>query len=235
MSVRDSWYRKTSWSPADATEFEQRLARSRTQRAQYLHIQAWHLAETGKARFAAPAIELANRCLREDLQGFFVVSTHLTIAEANSTLGRKDQALTAYRAAVSAEAKKRGMRCCAYLSYAWFVITHGMADEFGDVLKAMESMEDGDLILPIAQYKFFASLAIISHELGDIDNARRMARNALQAESSAAPFARHRDFGIVKNIDKSIQGRIRKLAANKSPGRTRAGKSAKVIHRRARR
>jgi tetratricopeptide (TPR) repeat protein len=213
MSAHDSWFRKTSWSAADATEFERRLARSRTQKAQYLHIQAGHLAETGKARLAAPAIELASRCLSEDRHRFFETSAHLTIAEANGTLGRRDEALKAYRAAVSAEAKTRGMRCCAYLSYAWFVVTHGLAAEFGNVLKAMESMEDGDLVFPIAQYKFFASLALISQELGDSDNAQRMARNALKAESSAAPFARHREVGIVKNIDKSIQKRIRQIAA----------------------
>lgn len=212
MSTRHDWYRRSTWSAADACDFEQRLSRSRSQRAQYLHIQAGHLAETCKARLAGPAIALASRCLEEDPNGFFEVSAHLTIAKANGTLGNKVGALEAYRAAVKAEARQPG-RYCAYLEYAWFAVTNDLTDAFGDVLDAMESMEEGDLAFPIAQYKYFASLALISNELGDVANARRMARNAVEAETRAAPFARHKDLGIVRNVEPAIQKLIRRLAA----------------------
>jgi hypothetical protein len=66
MSTRDDWYRKETWSAADAAEFERRLKRSRGQRTQYLKLQAWHLAQTRKASLAAPAIALANKYLEED-------------------------------------------------------------------------------------------------------------------------------------------------------------------------
>lgn len=36
MSTRRDWYRRSTWSAADAFEFERRLSRSRSQRAQYL-------------------------------------------------------------------------------------------------------------------------------------------------------------------------------------------------------
>lgn len=176
MGTRDDWFRKESWSVADAAEFERRLSKSRGQRTQYLKLQAWHLAETRKARLAAPAIALANRYLNEDPGGFHEVEAHLIIAQANATLGNTGDALKAYRAAVKAESGKRGIRSCAYLSYAWFAATNGLTAEFGKVLKSMESMEEGDLTFPISQYKYFASLALISKELREEENARRMAR-----------------------------------------------------------
>lgn len=213
MAARDDWYRKTSWSVADAAEFEQRLGKSRGQRAQYIKLQAWHLAETGNARLAAPAIALAMRYLEEDPRGFHEVEAHLIVAEANVTLGNTTDALEAYRAAVEAESRSRGAKCCAYLAYAWFAVTNNLTEEFDDVLKAMDSMEDGDLVFPLSQYKFFASLALISSEQGDRTNARRMAQNALEAEAKTAPFARHKNVGVVKNFDPSVRKRIRQLAA----------------------
>jgi hypothetical protein len=213
MTASDDWYRKETWSVADAAEFDRRLKRSRGQRTQYLKLQAWHLAQSRKTSLAAPAIALANRYLEEDPGGFFEVEAHLIIAEANTTLRDTSGALRAYRAAVKAEARKRGIRCCAYRSYAWFAATNGLADEFDDVLKSMESMEVSDLVFPISQFKYFASLALISKELHDDENARRMARNALEAEAKGAPFARHKDVGVVKGIDPSVQKRVRRLAA----------------------
>jgi len=180
---------------------------------QYLKLQAWYLAETHKPKLAVPAIALANRYLEEDPGGFHEVEAHLIVAEANVTLGNTADVLEAYRAAVRAESKGRGPRSCAYLSYAWFVATNALAAEFDHVLRAMESVEEEDLVFPISQYKYFASLALISNALRDGKNARRMARNALEAEARAAPFARHKDLGIVKNINPSIQKRVRQLAA----------------------
>jgi hypothetical protein len=213
MSTRDDWYRKTSWSKSDAAEFELRLSKSRGQRTQYLSMQAGHLAGTGKARLAAPAIALANRYLEEAPGGFFEVSALLSIANANATLGNTSDALKAYRAAVKVESSKRTIRCLANLQYAWYAVSNGVAAEYNEVLEAMESMEDSDLVFPLHQYKFFASLALIAKERSDDQYARRMARNALEAEARAAPFARHKDVGIVKNIEPFIQEQIRQLAS----------------------
>jgi len=213
MRARDDWYRKQTWSAADAAEFDRRLSRSRGQRTQYIKLQAWHLAQTKKPRLADAAILLAKRYLAEDPNGFFEVEAHLIIAEAKTTLRDFPGALHAYRSAVKAETRKRGLRCCAYLAYAWFAASNGLFEEFDDVLKSMESMQEADLLFPISQYKYFGALALISAERQDCENARRMARNALEAETKSAPFTRHKDVGIVSGIDSVTQKRIRQLAA----------------------
>lgn len=212
LSAHDNWFRKESWSLDDEEDFERHLSKSRSKRAQYLKLQAWHLSQTLKPELAAPAIGLANRYLSEDPDGIHEVEAHLIVAQANVTLRSKADALSAYRAAVAAEHKKRGIRCSAYLHYAWFVATNGLTEEFEHALQSMELMEKIDLVFPMAQYKYFGSLALISNALHDADNARRMARDALEAEAKEGPFSRYRDAGIVKYIDPLIQARIRQLA-----------------------
>ena len=91
--------------------------------------------------------------------------------------------------------------------------SYDTVDEFGDVLKAMEQMEKTDLIFPINQYKYFGALAIISEAYGDLLNAKRMARDALEAQQKDGPFSRHKDAGIVRNIEASIHKRLWRLAA----------------------
>jgi tetratricopeptide (TPR) repeat protein len=213
MSTRGDWYRKTTWSSRDAEDFERHLARSRSQRAQYIKIQAQTLAGTGQVQVADAAIQLAHRYLEEDPRGFFEVRAHLTVAEASGTKGDVSAALQAYRNAVHAEARNHGVRCCAYLEFAWFVATRGLIEAFDDVLNAMKSRQETDLVFPIAQYKYFAALALISNELKNREHARRMAQNALEAEARVAPFSRHKHVGVVEGIDGDIQKRIRRLAA----------------------
>jgi tetratricopeptide (TPR) repeat protein len=212
MKARE-WFRKETWSADDAADFERRLSRSRGQRTQYLKLQAWHLAGTKKPSLAASAIELVKRYLQEDPGGLFEGEAHLIIAEANATLGDTDGALRAYRTAVEVESGKRSMRHCAYLQYAWYAATNGISGEFENVLKAMEQMDKADLMFPINQYKYFGSIALISEALGDLENARRIARNALEAENRAGPFSWHKDAGVVRNIDATIQKKIQRVAA----------------------
>lgn len=213
MSARDDWYRKTTWSSRDAEDFERHLSRSGGQRTQHIKIQAQTLAETERSEVADAAIELAHRYLKEDPGGIFEVQAHLAIAKASGTKGDVSAALQAYRDSVEAEARTRGLRCCAYLEFAWFVATRGLVDAFDDVLSAMKSPQDTDLVFPIARYKYFGALALISNELKDREHARRMAQNALEAEAVGSPFSRHKQVGIVKGIDTGIQKRIRLLAA----------------------
>jgi hypothetical protein len=60
------WFRKTTWGPADESEFEARLKRARAaKRPQYLYLQGQTLLETGDARLFGTAIALAERSVAE--------------------------------------------------------------------------------------------------------------------------------------------------------------------------
>jgi hypothetical protein len=209
----EEWFRCTTWSAAEAAEFERKLARSRGQRTQYLRIQALTLAETNNPTVARPAILLANQYLEEEPRGPFRVQALCTIARASTTVKDVDGAIDAYRRAIEAE-RFGGIRCRAYLEFAWFATTRGLSDLFDEVLAAIEnSFQPNDLIFPITQYKYFAAIALISDALGDSENASRMARNALQAASKhEGPFRRHPDVGMLVGRDEKIFRKIKQLA-----------------------
>ena len=207
------WFRRQTWSAEDEAEFEKKLARAGSQRSQYLHIQALTLAETEDPALADPAIALANRQLQEDPDGIFRGQVLCTIARASAIKGDVTGAVDTYRQAVKAEGEP-GVRCCAYLQMAWFVVSRELAEFYQEVLSTMEgSMRDGDLMFPAAQYKYFGALALISKAFGDAENASRMARNALEAAMNRrSPFDRQPGVGLVGNTSTAVHRRIEELA-----------------------
>lgn len=169
--------------------------------------------KTGDPNLAEPAIELAKRYLQEDPNGSFVAEAHLIIAKAHVTKRDVSNALCAFRSAVDAEVNTRGLRCYAYLEFAWFATMNNLTEVFEEALKAMESMQAQDLIFPINQFKYFGALAFISDFQRNRDHARKMANNALRADlQPAGPFPQHKDVGKVRGIDEDVQRRIWQLA-----------------------
>ena len=207
------WYRRRTWSAEDATEFEEKLSRARSQRCEYLRIQALTLIAEGDRELAEPAIVLAQRALQEDPGGIFCPELFCIIARASAILGQEGDTIEYYRQAVDAEGKGK-IRCCAYLEFAWFVVTQGISRLYNEVLKLVgESMEQPDLTFPVAQYKYFGVLACVSEALGDRDNAVRMARNAIKAANKeASPFSRHPRSGLVESKHTAIFEKLERLA-----------------------
>ena len=212
MKTRE-WFRRRTWSAADEANFERKLARARGRRSEYLRIQALTLAETEDPSLAGPAIALANRQLQEDPDGIFRAQVLCTIARAYASKGDVAGAVDAYRRAVRAE-EERGVRCCAYLQFAWFAVNRDLKEFYEEVLGMMDSsMKDGDLVFPAAQYQYFGALALISRATGDSENAARMARSALEAAmKQQTPFDRHPAVGLVGDTDAAVHREIQRLA-----------------------
>jgi len=214
MGGKSDWYRRTTWTPKDAAEFERRLSRARTQRSQYLRIQSLTLAEQGDPKLADVAIELARRSLAEDPDSVFTAELHLTIAQAYATKGDMASAVKAYREAMQAEKKKGQIRCMAYLQFAWFAATRELTELYEEALDALNAMQPEDLVFPITQYMYFGTLAIICDHWGDSKYARRMARNAMNAaKQQVGPFPCHRTVGLVEGIDPRVRQKIEALAS----------------------
>jgi len=98
------WFRRTTWSPADAADFGARLERSRSafHRAQYLRIQAAHLHEAGTHPLAEAAFGLLDQLLAEWPDESQLSSAHMQRAGCLIDLGRPEEALAAYQAALAA-------------------------------------------------------------------------------------------------------------------------------------
>lgn len=209
-----NWFRQESWGNEIAANFEARLSKTRGQRGEYLRIQALTLVATCNVKFAAPAIELAQRHLVLQPTGISAAQMHATIGKACEMLDDKLAALNSYRRAVELEHARPNVRGYHYLDFAWFVVANAMTSVYEEVLSAIAgNKEDRDLIFPANQFRYFAALAFISDDTGDAPNAKRMAELALEAESTkTGPCKRFPSLGIFKSKKDAFQRRLEQLA-----------------------
>jgi len=207
------WYRNTRWTTQIENQFEARLARSRGQRSEYLRIQALTLADTLRPEYAEPAIALAQRHLELDPTGISAAQMHAAIAKAFITLGRKEDAIDAFRSAVKCELARPNVRGYHYIDFAWFVATNCLSSHYEEAMTAMENiMQEQDLVFPANQYRYFGALALISAETGNMKNARQMAQNALSAAAKErGPFWRFPGIGLVGQSKDTTRAKLERL------------------------
>lgn len=218
MSNAD-WYRRLTWTPADAAEFAERLKRSRSafHRAQYLRIQAHHLQEAGRPELTTAALTLLDQLIAECARDPAISLAHKQRAECLVDLGRSSEALDAYRAALSARRDAPGWQHDAHLGFAELVIALGRHDLYGEALVALDEFAD-EGPFPVQRYSSAASRALIAAHLGDHASAAAWARRAIAAaDQSESPFPRHRDLGLVKSVDPERHRRV-ELLAGADPG-----------------
>ena len=81
------WYRRTTWTDVDRVDFDTRLKRSRGtgNKAQYLRIQAYHLAEVGNEE---GAIQLLDRLFAEFPEKLQLAQAHEQKGSSLARLGR---------------------------------------------------------------------------------------------------------------------------------------------------
>lgn len=213
MAPKD-WFRQTDWTPSAAAEFHANLARSRSQRSEYLRIQALTLADTRQLRNAAPAIELSKQFLAINKYRHNVAQAHAVMAQAFETLGDPREAVEEYRRAVVAERECPNSRGGYYIDFAWFVATHRLLDVYDEVIAALESdLQDRDLMFPVKRFRYFGAIAMMSDDRGDREHARRMAANALAAATiEQGPFDRYPGIGLMPNSVDDCYARVERLA-----------------------
>lgn len=212
MASRDDWYRRTTWSDADQRDFRKRLHRSRglDSKAQYLRIQASYLADAGRH---AAALSLLEELLTECPVKLQLAQAYLQKAEALLALGDTPQAIVAFRASLDAERAFSGVRTQCWLVYAYFVTTQRFYDLFLEAQAVLEEFDtDGQRSLPIQQYQYATSMALIAEHRGDTCSAHEWATEALRAaDARESGFPYHPELGLVSKEDAQIIERLRHL------------------------
>ena len=99
------WYQRSTWTPEDQADFQARLKRSRgsSNKAQYLRLQALALQDAGTEVLLEAAVGLLDQLLRDYPDSSLVTSTYRQRAECLADLGRYDEALANYQAALEAQ------------------------------------------------------------------------------------------------------------------------------------
>jgi len=99
------------------------------------------------------------------------------------------------------------------LHFGWFVVKRRMKDLYDEVLSAPKPCEAA-LLWPEYQFKYSSIFAIILDYKGEIAPSRRFAKTALEIMAKQeSPFRYHKNLGLVKNPDKVVVKKLRKIAA----------------------
>lgn len=208
---RDDWFRRTTWTERDAEEFQARLKRCRGDgsKAQYLYVQAYHLAEAGNHE---AALALLDQQLR-DYPGAYVTTPRSLIQRAESldALDRADEAIAGYRDALKAREDAPNVLTGVEPSFAWFIIVRKLAPLYDEALRLLEDYESGPggSMFPVERFRVAVIRALIAWEREEVAAARRFADLARrEAAMKHSGLRYHPDVGLVEGIDPQVAARL---------------------------
>ena len=166
------WYRNAEWSETIAAEFETRLARSRSQKAQYLSLQGQALIH----RHPDVAEALLARAIELD-DAFETVRALAFLAQARLALGNVDGALCAYERALERQLSQPNVVAVQPADYLFVIGYFRCAERLPHALPAAEAMPDAGIFGPEPQV--MAAKAMIFELAGRREAAKASAAEAL--------------------------------------------------------
>src|SRR6185503_7301053 len=154
------WFRKTTWTTADESDFRKRLARSR-KRDEYLRIQALTLVENG---LAEPSLRLLDELLVSYHDDFYLAQIQETRAQALVDLGRPSEAIEALTKALEAQRAQPNVQGFAALAFAELVLALGRRELFRKSLALLDELHSPSPF-PAIRYREAAVRALLHCEL----------------------------------------------------------------------
>jgi hypothetical protein len=195
--MSEDWYRNTEWSDDTRQAFFAKLKRSRSQRDQYLAIQALSLAP----HMPEAALELAAHYFETRTDDFDDNRVRLAKARAYCAAGRLDDAAENYRDAALADATNPTFKTNSAVEYARFVVENSLSHRYREVAHWMGDVE-ADFLLPREGYLWHGIRAVIAAENENQLEARRHAALALEyAARTRSSIASHPNLGLVSSQD----------------------------------
>jgi tetratricopeptide (TPR) repeat protein len=212
---KTEWFRRSTWTDADRQEFHARLNRScqASNKAQYLRIQALHLAESGHPE---AAIELLDQLFVEFPESIDIAQAHVQKAASLAKLGRTEAAIEEYRAALQAQRDRPNVQTNAWLDFGWFVVERALTGLYDEVAMLLEEFrENGGLSFPANEYRYAAIQALLADGHADMPRAREFAKKALaEAAKDHSGMRYHPMLGLVGAERSRFESRLRTLAGS---------------------
>ena len=205
MGDREDWYRSAEWNDAIEAAFRARLKRAR-RKEQYLRIQASYLSK----RYPDIALRLLDEYFSMP-DKFDNAVAHQQRAEALLLLGRRDEALEAYEAALRRETEFPQLRSHTYLDYPYLVAVDRIKMLYERVLEILDARK-GELMFPVDHFMWHAARALIFSDQGSQSEAREEALAAIiVADVEHSGFRYHPAIGLVGDRYKETLKRLKGL------------------------
>ncbi|MCM2311271.1 MAG: hypothetical protein NDI84_07700 [Steroidobacteraceae bacterium] len=201
----DDWFRNKTWNDEIAALFEQRLKRSR-KADQHLRIQADALAES----YPQVAIALLDRFFALP-DPFAKVWGYCVRARALCALGRVDDAIDAYEAALREETSHPSVLSDAYIDLAELVVRTSRIELYERAAQVLAMRSDRPAF-PVQKFRYNAIRALLCRYFGHHDDARFYARSALEAASVLhSGFRYHAGLGLVGDKYADLLAQLKNL------------------------
>jgi tetratricopeptide (TPR) repeat protein len=201
---RGDWFRNTRWNGKIAAAFAAKLKRART-KGQYLRIQASALAES----HPQVTLDLLEQYFSLEEEQFDESLAHVIRAGALSALGKMEDAITSYEAALSHETRRPNVLSGAHLELPYFIAVHSMAGHYERAVELLNAHRDR-LTFPVEHFMWHASHALIAGATGDHSAAIEHAGQALEfASLKKSGFSRHPTIGLVAAEHEEVLRRLR--------------------------
>lgn len=188
---RLDWCRNTDWNESIEQVFEEKLRRAR-HKHQYLRIQANILSGS----HPAVALRLLERYFALD-KAFDWALACCDQASAFLSLGRIDEAITAYERALDREAEFPTVKTRAYLDLPFLIATRTLSDRFDRALQILGEHRS-QLTFPVDRFMWHAAFALIANCRCESSSASDHASRALiEATRLHSGFQAHPTVGLV--------------------------------------
>ena len=202
------WFRNGDWSPKIEADFQARLGRTRSQRDQYLVIQAITI-ESSHPKAALRLIEQYFATKTSDSHDVRALNAR---ARAYLALGDDESAIKAMKQVLEIEGIRPSHKTNVFVEYPYLVATKGIRSEFADAVSVLES-RSGDVAFPVIRFKWHAARCLIHRAENQGAHAREQARLALEAaETKDSGFRWHKNLGLVGEDYKATIREIQQIA-----------------------
>jgi len=203
------WFRQGEWDETIEQDFLARLSRARSQRDQYLVIQALTISKT----FPAVALRLADLYFETKKDNFEDVRALNAKADAYLALGQTELGVEAMKGILAIERARPNHKTTRYVDYPFLVATKHISSEYRDALAVLDERKS-DLMFPLDKFKWHAAKSLIHHALHEPDDSRRHAVLALEAaQAKMSGFRYHQDLGLVGGEHKNTIAALREIYA----------------------
>lgn len=191
-----------------------RLKRARrSNRAQYLRIQAVHLAESKRTELLQVAVSLCDRVIAEFPDDSQLSLVHSHRANCLLQLGDISEGIDGLRAALDIERQQPNVRSEAWLDLGWTAVEHGLSEIYDECLAVLTEFLT-DIPFPIQRYRYHTIRAVIASHQGEYRMAATEADQALEmAGLQHSGYGHHSRLGLVGDSNPALHTKLLRLAA----------------------